>query len=279
MAVYDLYRYQLLPAPEFQSDLFEGRPLSSEELRAQKNGLFFAALNEISDFSHRGFETTKKILLQSDTVVIFKIGIQKTVDRDTRELTKEKVESWPNVTVIVDNSPDVQAIAVSRNPRAFSSSRVLIEHLSRVIGSRLKAKGLTIEIREQFNSADFWTVVNENEGKVQRIRFEMVSPNMANISGALEVDLRSLNRDTHSQRVDIELNAPPGSALAVETSNPLINGCVDYASKGGGDIAIKIQGLRKEVRTSSSVKTIEIENLEIQGEPEKVGAEIRRLLQ
>jgi hypothetical protein len=71
----------------------------------------------------------------------------------------------------------------------------------------------------------------------------------------------------------------PGSALAVETSNPLINGCVDYASKGGGDIAIKLQGLRKEVRTSTSVKTIEIENLEIQGEPEKVGAEIRRLLQ
>lgn len=55
--------------------------------------------------------------------------------------------------------------------------------------------------------------------------------------------------------------------------------CVDYASKGGGDIAIKIQGLRKEVRTSSSVKTIEIENFEIQGEPKKVGAEIRRLLQ
>lgn len=279
MAVYDLYRYQLLPAPEFQSDLFEGRPLSSDELRAQKNGLFFTTLNEISDFSHRGFATTKKILLRSDTVVIFKIGIQKTVDRDTKELTKEKVESWPNVTVIVDNSPDVQAIAVSRNPRAFSSSRVLIEHLSRVIGSRLKAKGLTIEIREQFNSADFWTVVTENEGKVQRIRFEMVSPNMANISGALEVDLRSLNRDTHSQRVDIELNAPAGSALAVETSNPLINGCVDYASRGGGDIAIKIQGLRKEVRTSMSVKTIEIESLEIQGEPEKVCTEIRRILQ
>ena len=279
MAVYDLYRYQLLPAPEFQSDLFEGRPLISEELRAQKNGLFFTSLNEISDFSHRGFETTKKILLESDTIVIFKIGIQKTVDRDTKELTKEKVESWPNVTVIVDNSPDVQAIAVSRNPRAFSSSRVLIEHLSRVIGSRLKAKGLTIEIREQFNSADFWTVVNENKRKVQRIRFEMVSPNMANISGALEVDLRSLNRDTHSQRVDIELNAPPGSALAIETSNPLINGCLDYASRGGGDIAIKIQGWRKEIRTSTSVKTIEIESLEIQGEPKKVGAEIRRLLQ
>lgn len=279
MAVYDLYRYQLLPAPEFQSDLFEGRALTSEELRSQKNGLFFTALDEIPDFSHRRFETTKRILFKSDAVVIFKIGIQKTVDRDTKELTKEKVESWPNVTVIVDNSPDIQGIAVSRNPRAFSSTRVLIEHLSRVIGSRLKVKGLTIEIREQFNSADFWTVVNENEGKVQRIRFEMVSPNMANISGVLEVDLRRLNRDTHAQRVDIELSAPSGSALAIETGNPLINGCVDYASQGGGDIAIKIQGLRKEIRTSTSVKTIEIENLEIEGEPEQVGAEIRRLLQ
>jgi hypothetical protein len=279
MAIYDLYRYQLLPAPELQGNLFEGRELTSDELRSQKNILFFNALNEISDFSHRGFETTKKPLFRTDEVVIFKIGIQKTVDRDTKELTKEKVESWPNVTVIVDNSPDIQVIAVSRNPRAFSSTRVLIEHLSRVIGSRLKVKGLTIEIREQFNSADFWSVVNENEGKVQRIRFEMVSPNMANISGSLEVDLRGLNRDTHAQRVDIELNAPPGSALEVETSNPLINGCVDYASNGGGDIAVKIQGLRKEIRTSTTVKTIEVENLEIQGDPEQVSLEIRMLFQ
>ena len=82
MAVYDLYRYQLLPAPEFQSDLFEGRALTSGELRSQKNGLFFTALDEISDFSHRRFETTKRILFKSDAVVIFKIGIQKTVDRD-----------------------------------------------------------------------------------------------------------------------------------------------------------------------------------------------------
>lgn len=279
MTVFDLYRYQLLPAPEFQSDLFEGKALSIDELISQKNMLFFLALNEISDFSHRGFETTKRTLMQSDTVVAFKIGIQKTIDLDTKELKREKVESWPNVTVIVDNSPDIQGIAISRNPRAFSSTRILIDHLHRAISTRLRARGLTIEIREQFNTSDFWSVVSDNEGKVQRIRFEMVSPNMANISAALTVDLRGLNRDTHSQRVDIELNAPPNSSLSIDHENPLINGCVDYASKGGGDIAVKIQGMRKEIRTSTAVKTIEIDKLEFTGSPEDVNHELRRIFE
>jgi hypothetical protein len=279
MAVYDLYRYQLLPAPEFQRDLFEGKELTAEELRAQKNELFFLILSTIPDFSHRGVETTKRILFKSDTCIVFKVGVQKSVDRDTKELNKEKVESWPNATVIVDNAPSVQGIAVLRNPQAFSSTRILVDHLDKAISALLKPKGLTIEIREQFNSVDFWAVVSENKGKVQRIRFEMVAPNMANISDALTVDLRSLNRDAHSQRVDLELNAAQGSALEVDNTNALVNGCVDYSSKGGGDIAVKIQGMRKEVRTSTAVKSVEVDSFEITGDASQVVSEIRRLFQ
>lgn len=76
-----------------------------------------------------------------------------------------------------------------------------------------------------------------------------------------------------------KFRVPNSSSTGAFSSEPIPLDALPSQLKCRRVQAIKLQGLRKEVRTSTSVKTIEIENLEIQGEPEKVGAEIRRLLQ
>lgn len=68
---------------------------------------------------------------------------------------------------------------------------------------------------------------------------------MANISRVLKVDLRQLNRDSNCQKTDLQLEALPGAALEITKMDDLIEGCVEYASMGGGDIAIKSQGLEE----------------------------------
>lgn len=265
MAVYELFRFQLLPASQHQQELFVFEvPLSAEQIRQRKNEFLGEVLTDLPKFRHRGLQIRHKLVRVEDGWYVFKVGALKSVDRDTEEFRKEKVESWPNVTVFVQNTADTQVIAISRNQRAFSATSTVARLFLRAIAPDLRHFGLTIQIREQFEDTQFWSVIAENEGRISRVRFEMVAPNMANISRALRIDLRQLNRDSNCEQANVELHAPSGGTLEVSPENELIDGCVEYSSLGGGDIAIKIRGLKKEIRTSSSVKTIEIDEAVLQ---------------
>jgi hypothetical protein len=260
MQTFELFRYQLLPISQHQQELFS-RQLTADEIRKKKNEFFDVVLSELPQFRHRGLEIRHKVEYHEGDWFIFKLGAHKSVERDTVEFRKERIESWPNVTVLVHNNPDTQVISISKNQHAFSSTSSVAKLFERTLTPALKAYGLTIQIKEQFEKNNFWSVVKQNAGKVSRVRFEMIAPNMANISRVLKVDLRQLNRDSNCQKTNIELEALPGAALEISEKNELINGCVDYASLGGGDIAIKIKGLKKEIRTSTTVKSVEIDEM------------------
>lgn len=260
MQTFELFRYQLLPISQHQQDLFF-KQLSADDIRAHKNEFFDQVLSDLPSFRHRGFEIRHKVEYHQGKWFIFKLGAHKSVDRDTEEFQKERIESWPNVTVLVNNDPEIQVIAITRNQRAFSSPSSVAKLFERTLYSPLRAYGLTIQIKEQFEKNDFWSLVSQYEGKVLRVRFEMIAPNMANISRVLKVDLKQLNRDSNCQQTNIELQAVDGATLEISKENELIDGCVEYSSMGGGDIAIKIRGLRREVRTSTTVKTVQIDEL------------------
>ncbi len=262
MAAFDLYRYQLLPTSQQQQELFQ-KTYSADEIRLHKNQFFENALKSELRFSHRNFEINYKIEIYEKLWFIIKIGAHKKVNRDTKEFTKEKLDSWPNVTVVVHNDPKTQIIAISKNIKAFSNTKIVAQIFDIALTEALHSYGLIIQTREQFEKNNFWSVINENPNKIERVRFEMIAPNMANISHALKIDLKQLNRDTNCHKAKIELESLPGTTLEINKDNELINGCVDYSANGGGDIAIKIIGIRKEVRTSKTVKSVKIDELEI----------------
>ena len=82
---------------------------------------------------------------------------------------------------------------------------------------------------------------------------------MANISNALELDLAKLNEDTNSHRTDLKLNSGEGSTLEVNENNILINSLVDYSAEGGGDIELKMKGVKKTIRTSKTVRELSVD--------------------
>lgn len=278
MQTFELYRYQLLPISQHQQDLFHQR-LTADEIRARKNEFLDLALANLPTFRHRGLEIRHKVMFHENEWFVFKVGAHKSVDRDTEDFRKERIESWPNVTVLIHNDPDTQVIAVSRNQRAFSTTKSVAKLIERSLTPPLRSYGLTIQIREQFEKTNFWSVLKEYPGRISRVRFEMVAPNMANISCALKVDLRQLNRESNCQQTDLTLQAAPGAALEISEQNELINGCVEYSSQGGGDIAIKILGLKKEVRTSTTVKSVEMDELFLQAPSNDLLGVVKALLE
>lgn len=80
----------------------------------------------------------------------------------------------------------------------------------------------------------------------------------------LELDLAQLSADTNSHRTDLKLNSSEGSTLEINQENSLVNSLVEYSSQGGGDIVVKIKGLKKTIRTSKSVREISFDELSIQ---------------
>jgi hypothetical protein len=277
MQIYEIFRFQLLPISQHQQELFS-RTFTVEEIRERKNEFLDEVLANLPEFHHPRTEVRHKIERHEDELFIFKLSAHKKLDRYTEEFVRERLETWPNVTVVIDNSPDRQVIGISRNPLAFSSGHVVANLLERTLNGPLRKYGLTVQIQEQFAKNDFWEIIDRYRGRVKRVRFEMVSPNMANISHVLKVDLRQLNRDSNSQRTSIELEAVDGASLELSPNNPLIAGCVEYASLGGGDIAIKFSGFKKEIRTSSSVNTVAIDNLEMELPKKDALAALTRIL-
>ncbi len=186
------------------------------------------------------------------------------MDRDTEDFNKEKIENWPNVTLVINNNPESQIIAISRNKKAFSSTRSVVNLLEKAITPALHYYGLTVQINELFEKNNFWSLIEEYKGQISKVRFKMIAANMANISKYLKVDLKQLNKDSNCHKANIELESLPNSHLEINRENELIDGCVEYSSQGGGDIVLKINGFRHEVRTSKSIKTVEIDEITVQ---------------
>ena len=177
---------------------------------------------------------------------------------------QEQIETWPHVIVIINNKPDVQIIAVSRNTRAFRSGSVVAKILQENLESVLQKYQLSIQIEALFEKSEFWNLVEKYQNQIISVNFELISPNMANISKTLNLDLARLNADTNSHRTDLKLNSSEGSTLEINQENPLVNSLVDYSSEGGGNIELKLKGLKKVIRTPKSVREISIDELSAQ---------------
>lgn len=264
MSTFELYRYQLLPASQAQKQLFSTE-FTADEIRAKKNEFFFQVLQNFKATSTRTQKIREKMVLVDGDWCIFKLAPARKVKRSTPDFRTETIDNWPHVTVFINNAPDVQIIGISRNKKAFSETATVIKILQRSFAHALREFGLIVQIEALFAREDFWTLIEGYKGQVSRVRFEMVAPNMANISHVLKLDLKQLNRDSNCQKANLELEAAPGATLEINDKDPLIAGCVNYASAGGGDIAIKVLGYKKEFRTSTSVRIIELDEVSFEG--------------
>lgn len=262
---FDLYRYQLLPITQnIQPDLYR-EILTKEELKRKKNILFHEVISKLPNMvSNSGNSLQQKIVLNTESWFAFKLGTQKTIEIENENFNRELVDNWPHVTVIIDNRSDRQLIAISKNSRAFSSTRVVAKIIKESLKNHLANLQLSMHIEAIFEEKCFWKLINKNRGKVTSIKFELISPNMANISKSLKVNLKQINIDTNSHKTCLELNADDNASLEIQEDNEVIDGLVEYASKGGGDIVLKVNGIKRSIRTKQSIKTIEIDELTVE---------------
>jgi len=130
-----------------------------------------------------------------------------------------------------------------------------------IIVLRLGAnRGLKRETREY----QFWGMVEKYPRRIVETEFKMISPNMSNISSRLKIDLSGWNQITNTQETKVALKSDKNSSLTFQEGDEPVTSLVDYASEGGGNIKMKIKGIRRKISTSDSVTEISIKDLELE---------------
>lgn len=266
--IFDLFRYQLVPKSMVQYKLF-GKSLTYEQLVERKNTYFRDILlkDDLKYSTSRSKELVMKRLNFEEELFYFKLGQRKERRVQDKTFDEKTVEDFPNVEVFFNNNPSQQIIAISQNYQAFSSSLSVAKNLEFNFRNFLEEFNISIYIKPLFDKKDFWELTGKYEGKITQVGFELVKPNLANISGTFNDEFRELTDTTNSHTTKIELNAPENGVLEnVNQNNKKVENLVDYASEGGGDISIKVKGFRRKFKTSKSLKEVSVDDFEIEGD-------------
>ncbi len=262
---FDLFRYQIIPKDRtFQLNLFE-KIRSLEDLLDQKNAIFFDALNKIKHFKTRRSIIKHKILYQDKDLTLYKFAANRYIKRETEDFTEEELSNWPSFYVFIWNAPDKQIIAVQERSSAFQYTETVVKAIIGAVDSYLGSYNLRAHFESIFSEHVFWDVIDKNAGKIKDIKFELITPNLANISHMLGDQLKDFARDTNTARTDLSIMADPDSSIIIKKQDAKVKGLVQYASKGGGNISIKLRGITKRIHTKKSKKRIDIDEIKIEG--------------
>lgn len=259
---FNLYRYQILPKDRhFQGALF-GDIQTIEDLINKKNIIFAEQLILIKEWKNKRASINGKLVYNHDDFLIYRFASKKTVKIENQTFEEEQYENWPSILVAIWNKPDKQYILIQDRKQAFADTKSVLNTLVQSINIFINEKQLKFYAEPIFYKEAFWSIVDEYQNTMKNIKFELITPNMANISGALSEDLKNLAKGTNTAKTFLEIDADD-SKLHITKEDKQINSLVDYASEGGGNISIKIKGIKKRIQTSKSIKSLEIKELEI----------------
>jgi hypothetical protein len=278
--VFDFFRYQLLPRRSQQLDIF-GEHISLSELKERKNAFFSDVVlsEEMRFIESHGESLRHKIIGVNNDVIIMKLGRRKNVLLTNENLEDEEHPDFPSVYIVINNDPTIQKIAISRDIQAFSNSFVVANILEENFSRACLRFNLEVVVNPILDSADFWDLIAKYKDRIVQLKFNLIRPNLANISGTFKDEIRELTDSTNSLVTKVELNAPKGSTLEnIDENNSRIKDLADYAIKGGSQsIHLKVTGLKKTIKTERTISTISIESAELSGSPDSINEALENL--
>lgn len=262
---FEVYRYQLVVNKSIQLAL-DSQFQTPEEIRANKNKTFQELIsNPKFKFLSSNSQLNTKLVYSKGDLSIFKLAVKRSLKHDLPDFTEEKIDNYPKFLVAINNHPDVQKIAIQENKKAFSKSHAVSKILEESIENKIKSHNLGFYLEPLFNKQKFWDLVGRFKGKVTQVSFDLVSPNLANITKNLKIDLKQIYEDTNAHKTKLELTSDKNGHLAMDETSKLVSSIVDYSSEGGGNIAVKVAGYNKKFHTSESITTFNIDEQLLKG--------------
>lgn len=261
MASFQVFRYQLVVDKAIQLDI-EGKYNTPDQIRAAKNDIFQELIsNEKFHFQSSKSEITSKLIYSDASLSYFKVGVKRNLKHINKDFSEDVIENYPNIITAINNDPNVQKIAIQTNTNAFKSSNIVSHFIEETIDRKLKSKNLSFFVEPMFDKQEFWNMVEKYQKRIKKVTFDLISPNLPEVSKNLTVDLnlKQLYEDTNTLKTKLELGADDGRHLEINPSSSLINGLVNYSADGGGDISMRVMGMRNKLHTAQSPREFSVE--------------------
>ena len=259
-STFEVFRYQLVVDKTMPINMF-GKYENAEQLRAEKNNILKDIL--IKDnlrFTSSNSSIKSKLVYESGDMYYFKISAKRTAHIYREDFTEATIDNFPNIIVAINNNPDVQKIAIQTNVSAFKTALIVRNFILESIDAKVKNFNLSFYLDPIYDKQDFWNFVKKYPQQIKQITFDLISPNLSNISKNLTVNLKELYEDTNTHRTKIELNAEPESVLDIKEGSKFVTGIVDYGANGGGSIYARLITSRKKYNTAENPSEFNVED-------------------
>lgn len=243
---FEVFRYQLVVDKTLPMNAF-GNYETPEQLRAEKNNIFKTLItNEKFKFNSSGSTIKSKLLYQKGDMYYFKISTKRTAHLYNEDFTEKKLDNYPNIIIAINNHPDVQKIAIQTSTTPFKDAETVRRFIVESVDSKIKNYNLSFSLEPTWDKQDFWRFVRKYPNQITQLTFNFISPNLANISKNLTIDLKQAYEDTNMHKAKFEMKADEGSTLQINEQSKFVNGLVSYIADGGGaDAGIQAKVLNK----------------------------------
>lgn len=228
--------------------------------------------SEPINFRKRGADLAYVFTLKQGKYIVSKIGrksqIKRTLSPEHNFEIRDE-ENWPfcNVIFFLGDDPEKgQKIAFEYKSSVFTSPFDQLKVFSEKLNETLSTYGYVISINPITEQKEFWNLVDENKGKIEKLCFTFNTPNLFNLNKSLSDDLKGVGKEFQSNRVSIDIENSDGK-LEVPRENELVKQGVEYVARGGGEYALKIKGKARRVLKSSNnivTRSVEIEDFEVE---------------
>lgn len=266
MSKYILYTYQFSPLQKkTESNMFESNKevLTQDELMVQKQDIFGAFFRETFTplFKKQNKKFDHKIILNENNVIVFRLANNKKLYLE-ESFHKQEYRYSPSCLIIIDNRKDVQRIAIEEDKVAFSDTNAVKQILLFSFKRYLNNKGLDITIQRDYEQVEFWNIIHTYKQKIKMVRFHFSYPNLPCVNKSIKEVIATTNRATNSKQSSFELKAADGEHLEINEENQEIADMAAYSAECGDIITIKAKGIRAYLKTGTTTKGFECDNLE-----------------
>ena len=256
---FEVFRYQLVVDKTLPINMFQ-KYETADQVRADKNNIFQQVVAK-EDFNFKGSnsELTSKFLYSDGTMSYFRLGVKRSTTLYSKDLSPHSEENYPNIMIAFNNDPTVQKIAIQTNTAAFKETNIVSNIIQETLENELKDYNLSFYTEPIYDTQEFWNLVKKYPKQIKQLTFDLISPNMANITKNLQLNLKQLYEDTNTHKTKVELNADNESYLEIREESKFVNSLVKYSADGGGNIFMKVAGKRKLLHTAQSPEEFDID--------------------
>lgn len=153
-------------------------------------------------------------------------------------------EEWPHVLVIINTGPHQpvgQTIAVLKDGNVFKAPlnalRSLVDDMT---ANNELLDGYELILNSVSTKESFWEIIRSRTGRIQKLTFDLAAPNFLGLNDEISESMKKIKTQYNATKATVAIENPEGS-LHVPKQDAFVEQAVNYATKGAGDIKLKVQ--------------------------------------